>query len=104
MTPLVETLEQRIEALEIGAKFDVTKEQVRKVELDFLDKLKQIRAQLIAEQKQGGAGGGSAAERAELEALRAENALLKQKNQKLSYRVNHVVSNMNKMLEERKNE
>lgn len=92
----VEDIEKRIQALEVGAKYDATKSEVQKVEQEFLLKLREIRAAITAE-AQAGAGGGTSLIAAnigatkELEALRAENELLKKKNAKLQYRVEHVV-------------
>ena len=93
--PAVESLEQRIAALEVGAKYDATKEEVRKVEQEFLAKLKQIRLQVIAEQ-------GQATNTTELAKLREENARLKQQNEKLTYRVKHVVASLTTLLDEKK--
>jgi DNA-directed RNA polymerase sigma subunit (sigma70/sigma32) len=39
----VEVLEQRINALEIGKQYDATKEEVRKVEGEYLLKLREIK-------------------------------------------------------------
>ena len=92
----VDTLEERIAALEVGAKYDATKQEVRKVEQEFLEKLKEIRLQVIAEQ-------GQATNSAELTRLQEENARLKQQNEKLAYRVKHVVASLNTLLHEQKN-
>jgi hypothetical protein len=94
----VEDIEKRIQALEVGEKFDATKSEVQKVEQEFLLKLREIRAAITAE-AQAGAGGASslvagAGATKELEALRAENELLKKKNAKLEYRVQHVVNEL----------
>jgi hypothetical protein len=97
MSSAVESLEQRIAALEIGNKYDATKEEVRKVELEFLEKLREIRAQVLVEQGKGGTFVNSA----EVEALRKENEMLKKTNEKLSYRVKHVVASLNAFLEEK---
>jgi hypothetical protein len=104
----VEDIEKRIRALEVGEKYDATKSEVQKVEQDFLLKLREIRAAITAEAQAGGAGagaggtsssssargGGGAGATKELEALRAENELLKKKNTKLQYRVEHVVNEL----------
>jgi hypothetical protein len=66
--------------------------------MEFLNKLKEIRAQVIAEQAQG----GSVPDSTELVKLREENAKLKQQNEKLSYRVKHVVASLNMLLDEKK--
>jgi len=83
-------LEKRIASLEIGKGYDATKEAVQKVEKEFLIKFREIKAALESE-------AGTKANSKELEALRAENALLKQKNAKLEYRVQHCVESMEKM-------
>lgn len=84
-------LEQRIASLEVAKTYDATKEAVVKVEKEFLVKFRKIKAAL--ESESGSAGPNSK----ELEALRAENELLKLKNQKLEYRVQHCVESMEKM-------
>jgi hypothetical protein len=95
----VEDIDKRIQALEVGAQYDATKSEVQKVEEEFLLKLREIRAAITAEAQAGGGGGNSslvavAGADKELEALRAENELLKKKNAKLEYRVEHVVDEM----------
>jgi hypothetical protein len=97
----VADIEKRIQALEVGEKFDATKAEVQKVEQEFLLKLREIRAAITAEAQAGGGAGGGASSLAagagatkELEALRAENELLKKKNAKLQYRVEHVVNEL----------
>jgi hypothetical protein len=96
----VEDIEKRIQALEVGEKYDATKSEVQKVEQEFLLKLREIRAAITAEAQAGGGArgasslaGGTMATK-ELEALRAENELLKKKNAKLEYRVQHVVNEL----------
>ena len=83
-------LEKRIASLEVGKGYDATKEAVQKVEKEFLIKFREIKAALESE-------AGTKANSKEMEALRAENALLKQKNAKLEYRVQHCVESMEKM-------
>jgi hypothetical protein len=96
----VEDIEKRIQALEVGAQYDATKSEVQKVEQEFLLKLREIRAAITAEAQAGSAGGGTSSLAAvagatkELEALRAENELLKKQNKKLEYRVEHVVNEL----------
>jgi hypothetical protein len=97
----VEDIEKRIQALEVGEKYDATKSEVQKVEQEFLLKLREIRAAITAEAQAGGAGTGGVSSleggagiTKELEALRAENELLKKKNAKLQYRVEHVVNEL----------
>jgi predicted nucleic acid-binding Zn-ribbon protein len=96
----VEDIEKRIQALEVGEKYDATKSEVQKVEQEFLLKLREIRAAITAEAQAGGSAGGvsssagGAGAPKELEALRAENELLKKKNAKLEYRLQHVVNEL----------
>ena len=84
-----DSLEKRVQALESGAKFEATKEEVQKVEQEYLLKLREIRAALTA-----GGNVTSSATTKELEALRKENEELKKQNTKLEYRVNHMVHSM----------
>lgn len=89
-------MEQRIAALETGAKYDAAQAEVQAVETEFLLKLREIRAVLAMD------GGGATSTtttgiNAELEALRAENEALKTKNSKLEYRVQHVVAELEKL-------
>lgn len=88
-------LEERIKALELGKEYDASKEAVRKVEEEFLIKLREIRASLAKE-------GSSAGNSKELEALREENAVLKKKNAKMEYRIKHMVHNMEQLYRKQK--
>lgn len=83
-------LERRIISLEAGIGYDATKEAVQKVEYEFLMKLRKIRAAL---QEEGSAVTGSK----EVETLKLENELLRKRNAKLEYRVQHVVANLEEM-------
>jgi len=91
----MEDLENRIKALEEGKTYDATKEAVQKVEQECLVKLREIKAAIEAERN----GGGATVQSAELDALKAENEALKKANAKLEYRVNHVVSNLEALLD-----
>jgi len=75
----------------VGKKYDATKEAVENVEKEFLVKLREIKQSLEE------TGSPSATNSKELQELRAENAELKQKNQKLEYRVQHCVESMEEM-------
>ena len=96
----MEDIEKRIQALEVGEKYDATKSEVQKVEQEFLLKLREIRAAITVEAQAGGGVAGAsssvcgAGPTKQLEALRAENELLKNKNAKLQYRVEHVVNEL----------
>jgi hypothetical protein len=95
-------LVRRVEALELGAAYKATKEEVEKVEEEFLLKLRAIREALAA----GPSGAGAVAvdslstSSKELEALRAENEELKRRNAKLEYRVQHVVGEMTRLYDQ----
>lgn len=91
----ITTLEHSVSALEIGEQNDVTRETVRKVELEYLAKFREIKA-AIQEELQGTVNTNEVLE------LRKENDSLKEKNDKLAYRVQHLVSNMETLLDELK--
>ena len=87
-------LEQRIAALEIGSQFEATQEAIRKREAEFLETLRGIKATMAAEQ-----GGASSAE---VESLKTENEKLKQTVEKQQYRIQHLLSGLEAMMNERK--
>lgn len=91
-------LEQRIADLELGQRYDASQTAVRAVQADLLTQLRTIRAALVAERNQSGT---TAASSSALTALQLENEQLKKRNTKLEYRVQHLVSNMEKLLPER---
>lgn len=62
--------------------------------MEMLTTLRTIRAAMVADSQNG-----SAADSKELELLRKENEGLKKVNKKQAYRINHLVANMEKMLE-----
>lgn len=99
----VKALKERIQALEVGAVYQATKEEVQRVEADCLEKLRGIRAALEAEGADAGTGASSSSSLVkELELVKAENEALKQKNAKLQYRVKHVVDELEKLYNENK--
>ena len=83
-------------ALEEGARYDATQELIRKREVEFLETLRGIRA-TMAEEKEQGVGGGANA--AELESLTAENARLKAVIAKQEYRIRHLISGFESLME-----
>ena len=85
-----EELEQRIQALEAGKQYQATQEAVRKVEEEYLLKLREIREAMAKE---------GPADSKELLALREQNAELKKKNDKLEYRIKHILGSVEKMYE-----
>mmetsp|Transcript_13947 Transcript_13947/g.32371 ORF Transcript_13947/g.32371 Transcript_13947/m.32371 type:complete len:100 (-) Transcript_13947:1149-1448(-) len=82
---------KRIEALESGARFDATKEAVQQVQMECLTTLRNLRTTMKEE-------GGSSASNKEMEALKAENELLKKKNAKQAYRIQHLVGTVEELL------
>mmetsp|Transcript_4178 Transcript_4178/g.6519 ORF Transcript_4178/g.6519 Transcript_4178/m.6519 type:complete len:95 (+) Transcript_4178:156-440(+) len=86
---------KRVEALEQGAKYDATKIEVDRVQMECLDQLRNIRKAMVE-------SSGAAASSKEMEALREENAALKKQALKQEYRIEHLVSTVEKLLEERK--
>lgn len=81
----------------MGQQYDATKEAVRKVEEEYLMKFREIKASLEQERAEGDGGVSSTKE---VEELRNENQSLKQRNAKLEYRVQHMVTHMESMLDE----
>jgi len=81
-----------VESLEKGATFDATQKEVDRVRMECLEQMRTIR-KAVAESS------GDTASAKELEALRAENALLKKKNTKQTYRIQHLVSTVEVLLE-----
>jgi FtsZ-binding cell division protein ZapB len=94
-------LEQRIASLEVGATYDASKEAIEKVEMEFLIKLREIRAALLLEQQHCATDGSSASlsnnTKTIMESLQQENDMLKKKTTKLEYRIQHLVANMEEM-------
>ena len=94
----VADLEKRVQALEVGKQYDATKEAVQKVEQEFLIKFREIRSAMVAD----GSGGSSAAATKELEALKAENEELKRQNDKMKYRIQHMLTYMEEIFQKEK--
>mmetsp|Transcript_2008 Transcript_2008/g.4237 ORF Transcript_2008/g.4237 Transcript_2008/m.4237 type:complete len:102 (+) Transcript_2008:114-419(+) len=90
------SVEDRLAALEKGAGFQATATEVKKVEAEYLSKLREIRAVMA---KQDGNGGASSKE---VDQLKEENDKLKAKIAKMEYRINHMTSSMETMYEENK--
>jgi len=87
----VDSLEQRIAALEKGNAFDATQAAIRKREEEMLETLRDIREQMAKE-------AGSGASSAELEDLTKENEKLKATVAKQEYRIRHLISGMEELL------
>jgi len=101
-------IEIRIQALEEGHKFNVSQDAIQKREEEFLVTLREIKESMLKEKEESGgnaaaggsSGGGSSAEMA---TLQEENDRLHAKMIKQEYRITHLVANMEKLLEQRKN-
>jgi len=89
-------LESRVAALEKGATFNATQEAIRKREEEFLTTLRDMKASMLEAEKDGKNGGASSAE---MDALRKENERLNAQVTKQAYRISHLVTGMEKMLE-----
>ena len=87
-------LEQRISALEMGAKYDANQEVIRKREQEMLTTLREIRESMVK------AGGGSSANSKELESLKTENEKLKATIKKQEYRIRHLIAGYEEVLKE----
>lgn len=74
----------------MGSTFDATQAAVQEAQMDMLAKLREIRQAM--EQS-----GGSASPK-EMEALRQENAALKQKVAKQDYRIKHLVNAVEELI------
>lgn len=84
---------KRVEALEIGKQFDADAKAVKEVQMEYLQQLRDIRKAMT--ESDGGGGGSSK----ELEALKAENARLAKQNAKQAYRIQHLVTTVEGLLE-----
>mmetsp|Transcript_16004 Transcript_16004/g.20318 ORF Transcript_16004/g.20318 Transcript_16004/m.20318 type:complete len:96 (-) Transcript_16004:154-441(-) len=93
MDEQIKALQTRIESIEKVNQFKADQEAVHKVQMDMLTTLRTIRAAMVADS--GNSGGDSK----ELARLKEENEELKKVNKKHEYRIQHLVDNMEKMLE-----
>lgn len=91
----MDSMEQRVAALEKGAAFDVTQAAIRKREEEMLATLREIKEQMA---KEAGSGASSAA----MEDLKKENEKLKATVAKQEYRVRHLISGMEDLLSAKK--
>lgn len=82
----MQDLQKRIEALEVGTKFDVQKAVTQQAQMDMLIKLREIRTALVSSD-----GASNTASSQEIEALKAENEALNRKTAKQAYRIQHLV-------------
>ena len=81
---------KRVEALEMGVQFDVTRDEVRRIQMEHLEQLRAIRVAMLE--------GGTSTSSKELDTLRAENELLKQKHRKQEYRIQHLIATVDGLL------
>ena len=79
-------------ALEKGAQYDATQKAIRERELEFLATLREIKEEMAKE-------GSSGASSAELEDTKKENEKLKATVAKQDYRIRHLISGMESLLE-----
>ena len=94
----MQDLQKRVETLEVGATFDATQAAVQEVQMELLRNLRDIR-QAMMESSQGTASSSSI----EMEALKAENAVLKQKMAKQEYRIQHLANAVEDLVAQRGN-
>ena len=91
------TVEERLAMLESNKKFDATKEAIQEREVEFLAQLRMIKSELAKEQQKGGtSGSNSNSSNVEMERLKSENEQLKALVAKQSYRIKHLVDEMEK--------
>ena len=85
-----------MEALEIGATFDANRDEIRRIQMEYLEQLRALRVALVQQpsEQQGDSSSIiiSSSSNKEVEALRAENAALKLKASKQAYRIQHLVA------------
>ena len=84
-------LEGRVAALELAKKFEATQEAVQEERMKMLAQLRTIKTELA---KSGGGGGASSKE---LEAMREENARLKEQMAKQAYRLEHLCDSVKQL-------
>jgi formylmethanofuran dehydrogenase subunit E-like metal-binding protein len=94
----MQDLQKRVETLEVGATFDATQAAVQEVQMELLRNLRDIRHAMM-ESSQGTASSSSV----EMEALKAENAALKQKMAKQEYRIQHLANAVEDLVAQRGN-
>mmetsp|Transcript_16087 Transcript_16087/g.39396 ORF Transcript_16087/g.39396 Transcript_16087/m.39396 type:complete len:101 (+) Transcript_16087:74-376(+) len=88
-------LEKRIEALEKGAQFDANQNAIRQREQEMLTTLREIRESMAN-------ASVNTASSSEVDNLKEENAKLKAAITKQEYRIRHLISGYEKLLDEKK--
>jgi len=82
-----------VAALELAKKFEATQEAVQEERRKMLAQLRTIKAELA----RSGSGGGGGASSREVEALREENARLREQNGKQAYRIEHLCASVKEL-------
>ena len=82
-------LEGRVTALELAKKFEATQEAVQEERMKMLAQLRTIKTELAK------SGGGASSK--ELEAMREENARLKEQMAKQAYRIEHLCDSVKQL-------
>ena len=90
------SIEERLAMLESNRKFDATKEAIQEREVEFLAQLRMIKSELAKEQNGGSNNSSSNNTNVEMERLKSENEQLKALVAKQSYRIKHLVDEMEK--------
>ncbi len=90
----IKQLQTRIENIEKVNQFKANQEAVQKAQMEMLTTLRNIRESITS-----GENGGSVYDSKELAKLKEENEKLKTINTKQAYRIDHLVSNMEKLIE-----
>jgi hypothetical protein len=87
-------LQSRIETIELVNQFKADQTAVQKEQMELLITLRNIREAMV-----NGSDGGSDVDSKVLKQLKEENTKLKITNEKQAYRINHLVTNMEHMMQ-----
>ena len=90
------TIEERLAMLESNKKFDATKEAIQDREVEFLAQLRMIKSELAKDQEGSSTATNNNNNNVEVERLKSENEQLKALVAKQSYRIKHLVDEMEK--------
>lgn len=93
----VADLRERVQALEVGQEYDATQAAVRDVQIECLTQLRAIQAALVQDGNSTvatTAASASSPPPPHVANLQNENELLRQRNAKLEYRVQHLLASM----------
>mmetsp|Transcript_45945 Transcript_45945/g.139519 ORF Transcript_45945/g.139519 Transcript_45945/m.139519 type:complete len:103 (-) Transcript_45945:141-449(-) len=89
----IRDLTERITALESSASFEATRDAVREVQMEMLEKLRSVKEAMGKDV----AGGGGSASSKEMERLKAENERLTKENAKQAYRIEHLCGSVREL-------